>query len=109
MTWNDVVLAFWEFPLHDVEIRSANTACANSNEHLITNWLRIGSFAIHQWRCFYRARLLQNTCFHSCTYKRRLNEKASPGEPVGKALTILGVNDGTIGSPFQTYLTQPQI
>ena len=87
MTWNDVAFAFWEFPLDDVEISSANTACANSNEHLIPDWLRIGSVAIHQWRCFYRARLLQNACLHSFTSPSHSNEKASPEQPVGEART----------------------
>jgi len=40
--------ALWEFPLDDVEIVPANTACAKSNKHVIPDWLRTGIFAIHQ-------------------------------------------------------------
>ena len=64
MTWNDLAFALWEFALDDVEIRSANTACVNSDEHLISDWLRFRNFAILQRRCFYGTRLLQNACFH---------------------------------------------
>ncbi len=47
MTWNDCFCAVG-VPRDHVEISSANTACANSNEHLIPDWLRTGIFAVPQ-------------------------------------------------------------
>src|SRR4051812_7711497 len=91
MTRNDVTSAFWKFTLDDVEIRSANSACSNPNEHLIRDWRRFWNFPILQRRCFYGTRLLQNACFHRLYFSKIFCRKASPGGKQGGARLSLRV------------------